>query len=83
MCVCFKVHPSKEFFVVAEKGNQPNIIVYEYPSLQPCRILRGKWDQDALSYMFFRFYVSVFLMIMFFNFHVWRRYRAGIQLCGF
>ncbi|XP_070707121.1 cilia- and flagella-associated protein 44 [Pempheris klunzingeri] len=34
-------HPSKEYFAVAEKGNQPNIIVYEYPSLQPCRILRG------------------------------------------
>lgn len=42
VCVCVKTHPSKEYFVVAEKGNKPNIIVYEYPSLRPYRILRGK-----------------------------------------
>ncbi|XP_047450452.1 cilia- and flagella-associated protein 44-like [Mugil cephalus] len=35
------VHYSKRYFAVAEKGNQPNIIVYEYPSLRPYRILRG------------------------------------------
>ncbi|XP_036972430.1 cilia- and flagella-associated protein 44 [Acanthopagrus latus] len=34
-------HPCKEFFAVAEKGNYPDIIVYEYPSLRPYRILRG------------------------------------------
>ncbi|XP_031711807.1 cilia- and flagella-associated protein 44 isoform X2 [Anarrhichthys ocellatus] len=34
-------HPSKEYFVVAEKGKQPNIIVFEYPSLRPFCILRG------------------------------------------
>ncbi|XP_029902729.1 cilia- and flagella-associated protein 44 [Myripristis murdjan] len=34
-------HPSKKYFAVAEKGNQPYIIVYEYPSLRPYRILRG------------------------------------------
>lgn len=41
LCVC-KVHPSREFFAVAEKGTSPDIIVYEYPSLRPGRILRGK-----------------------------------------
>ncbi|KAM6902317.1 cilia- and flagella-associated protein 44 [Xenentodon cancila] len=40
------VHPTKEFFVVAEKGNQPDIIVYEYPSLKPYRILRGGTDRE-------------------------------------
>nr|XP_046230506.1 cilia- and flagella-associated protein 44 isoform X2 [Scatophagus argus] len=39
------VHPSEKYFAVAEKGNQPNIIVYEYPSLRPCRILRGGTEQ--------------------------------------
>ncbi|XP_037609336.1 cilia- and flagella-associated protein 44 [Sebastes umbrosus] len=45
-------HPSKEYFVVAEKGNQPNIIVYEYPSLRPFRILRGGTEQ-AYSFVDF------------------------------
>ncbi|KPP67019.1 cilia- and flagella-associated protein 44-like [Scleropages formosus] len=35
------VHPSKKHLAVAEKGMAPNIIIYEYPSLQPYRILRG------------------------------------------
>ncbi|RVE65424.1 hypothetical protein OJAV_G00116460 [Oryzias javanicus] len=35
------VHPTREFFVVAEKGTSPDILVYEYPSLRLHRILRG------------------------------------------
>ncbi|XP_017572667.1 cilia- and flagella-associated protein 44 isoform X3 [Pygocentrus nattereri] len=34
-------HPSRRYVAVAEKGEQPNIIIYEYPSLRPYRILRG------------------------------------------
>ncbi|XP_036376519.1 cilia- and flagella-associated protein 44 [Megalops cyprinoides] len=34
-------HPSKEYFAVAEKGHHPNIIIYEFPSLRPYRLLRG------------------------------------------
>ncbi|XP_053530993.1 cilia- and flagella-associated protein 44 isoform X1 [Ictalurus punctatus] len=34
-------HPSLRYFAMAEKGKQPDIIIYEYPSLQPYRILRG------------------------------------------
>ncbi|XP_062841766.1 cilia- and flagella-associated protein 44 isoform X2 [Trichomycterus rosablanca] len=34
-------HPSRRYFAVAEKGEQPSIIIYEYPSLRPYRILRG------------------------------------------
>ncbi|XP_045922375.1 cilia- and flagella-associated protein 44 isoform X1 [Micropterus dolomieu] len=45
-------HPSKEYFVVAEKGNQPNIIIYEYPSLRLSRILRGGTER-AYSFVDF------------------------------
>ncbi|XP_034565559.1 cilia- and flagella-associated protein 44 [Notolabrus celidotus] len=45
-------HPSKEYFTVAEKGNLPNIIVYEYPSLQLHRILRGGTER-AYSFVDF------------------------------
>ncbi|KAK7895699.1 hypothetical protein WMY93_021024 [Mugilogobius chulae] len=34
-------HPDKWCFAVGEKGSHPNIIIYEYPSLRPYRILRG------------------------------------------
>lgn len=86
--MCVKAHPAKEYFVVAEKGNQPNIIVYEYPSLRPYSILRGKWSRgagDSTSYTFFRVsvcFVFVPLTIMF-DLRVCRWYRAGLQLCGF
>lgn len=53
LCVCVKAHPNKKYFAVAEKGNHPNIIVYEYPSLRPFRILRGKQDQDPTESLFF------------------------------
>lgn len=65
LCVCVKAHPSKEFFAVAEKGNYPDIIVYEYPSLRPYRILRGNVDKNTELSPFFLCYVFVLLMIMF------------------
>lgn len=39
-----KVNPTKDYFAVAEKGKCPNILLYEYPSLQIYRILKGKQD---------------------------------------
>lgn len=42
--MCIKVNPSKDHFAVAEKGKHPNILLYEYPSLQVYRILKGKQD---------------------------------------
>lgn len=39
------VHPSKKYFVVAEKGDFPNIYIYEYPSLRLYRILRKGADK--------------------------------------
>ncbi|MBN3326680.1 CFA44 protein, partial [Atractosteus spatula] len=39
------VHPSKNYFAVAEKGTQPDIIIYEYPSLRPYRKLRGGTEE--------------------------------------
>ena len=35
------VHPSKKWFAVAEKGAQPLIYIYHYPSLRLYRILKG------------------------------------------
>ena len=37
-CVC--VHPSRDFFAVGEKGPNPNIMIYEYPSLRLHRVLK-------------------------------------------
>ncbi|CAJ1071125.1 cilia- and flagella-associated protein 44 [Xyrichtys novacula] len=45
-------HPSKEYFAVAERGDHPFIIVYEYPSLRPYRILRGGTER-AYSHVSF------------------------------
>lgn len=69
-CVYVKAHPSKECFAVAEKGIQPSIIMYEYPSLRPFCILRGKWDQDAVSFSNVMFYWC-------FNFRVLQAVRRG------
>ena len=35
------VHPSRNFFAVGEKGPNPHVIIYEYPSLRTYRILRN------------------------------------------
>lgn len=34
------VHPSRKYFAVAEKGDHPNIYIYEYPSMKLYRILK-------------------------------------------
>uniref|UniRef100_A0A8C9DMX2 Cilia- and flagella-associated protein 44 n=1 Tax=Prolemur simus TaxID=1328070 RepID=A0A8C9DMX2_PROSS len=46
------VHPYKTHFTVAEKGSFPNIIIYEYPSLRPYRILRDGTEK-AYAYVDF------------------------------
>ncbi|KAJ8316119.1 hypothetical protein KUTeg_006133 [Tegillarca granosa] len=46
------VHPTKKYFVVAEKGDAPNINIFEYPSLKLYRILRGG-TQKSYSYVDF------------------------------
>jgi WD40 repeat protein len=33
------VHPSKNYFAVAEKGNWPNIFIYHYPTLKLYRVI--------------------------------------------
>ncbi|XP_069800651.1 cilia- and flagella-associated protein 44 isoform X2 [Dendropsophus ebraccatus] len=48
-------HPSRNYFAVAEKGHRPNIILYEYPSLKPYRILRGGTEE---AYAFIDFNTS-------------------------
>ncbi|NXV81980.1 CFA44 protein, partial [Atlantisia rogersi] len=40
-------HPTKQYFAVGEKGTKPNLIIYDYPSLRPYRILRGSGTEKA------------------------------------
>ncbi|XP_036208237.1 cilia- and flagella-associated protein 44 [Myotis myotis] len=49
------VHPNKTHFAVAEKGVAPKIIIYEYPSLRPYRILH---DGADLGYAYVDFNYS-------------------------
>ncbi|XP_019642802.1 PREDICTED: cilia- and flagella-associated protein 44-like isoform X3 [Branchiostoma belcheri] len=35
------VHPSQKYFAVAEKGDQPNINIYEWPSMRLYRVMRA------------------------------------------
>jgi hypothetical protein len=52
--LCYaQVHPSRKFLAVAEKGQNPNINVYEYPSLRLYRILRGGTER-IYSFVDFR-----------------------------
>ncbi|XP_078512752.1 cilia- and flagella-associated protein 44 isoform X2 [Lissotriton helveticus] len=46
------VHYSKYYFAVAEKGENPKIMIYEYPSLKSYRILRGG-TMEAYAYVDF------------------------------
>ncbi|XP_048348373.1 cilia- and flagella-associated protein 44 [Sphaerodactylus townsendi] len=39
------VHPNKTYFAVGEKGWKPNMIIYEYPSLRPYRVLKGGTEE--------------------------------------
>lgn len=47
-----KVHPSHNYFAIGEKGNMPNINIFEYPSLKLYRILR-KGTQKGYAFMDF------------------------------
>ncbi|KAM6381907.1 LOW QUALITY PROTEIN: cilia- and flagella-associated protein 44 [Alca torda] len=38
-------HPTKQYFAVGEKGKKPNLIIYDYASLRPYRILRGGTEE--------------------------------------
>ncbi|XP_033641081.1 cilia- and flagella-associated protein 44-like isoform X3 [Asterias rubens] len=40
------VHPSSKYFAVCEKGEMPNINIFEYPSLKLYRILRGGTEKS-------------------------------------
>lgn len=46
------VHPQKTYFAVAEKGEHPNIYIYEYPSLKLYRIMRKGTEQSYSSVNF-------------------------------
>ncbi|CAM4893268.1 unnamed protein product [Rotaria socialis] len=40
------VHPSRHYFAIGEKGHMPNIVIYEYPSLKPYRILKAGTERS-------------------------------------
>ncbi|KAK7499820.1 hypothetical protein BaRGS_00008911 [Batillaria attramentaria] len=46
------VHPSRKYFAVGEKGNAPNINIFEFPSLKLYRILRGGTESSYSSLNF-------------------------------
>ncbi|CAF0758116.1 unnamed protein product [Rotaria sordida] len=46
------VHPNRQYFAVGEKGDIPNIVIYEYPSLRPYRILKAG-TQRSYAYLDF------------------------------
>ena len=47
------VHPTKQYFAMAEKGSAPNINILDYPNLKLYRILRGGTER-AYAYCDFR-----------------------------
>ena len=44
-----EVHPSHQYFVAAECGTNPDINVFEYPSLKLYRILRGGAERTYVN----------------------------------
>lgn len=46
------VHPSRKYFAVGECGDNPNIYIYEYPSMQLYRILRKGTEKSYASITF-------------------------------
>lgn len=46
------MHPSKKYFAVCEKGNFPNVYIYEFPSLKLYRILRKGTERSYSNSIF-------------------------------
>lgn len=46
------VHPSRKYFAVAEKGQSPNIYIYEYPSLRLYRIMKKGTERSYSNVCF-------------------------------
>lgn len=46
------VHPTRTKFAVGGKGYQPNVYIYEYPSLQICKVLRAGTERSYASLSF-------------------------------
>ena len=47
--VHFQIHPKRTYFAVGEKGNCPNINIFEYPSLKLYRMLRAGTEKAFAS----------------------------------
>ena len=48
----FVLHPTEPLVVVGEKGNEPNIFIYEYPSWKLVRVLRKGTERSYSSLAF-------------------------------
>lgn len=46
------MHPSRQYFAVGEKGNDPNIYIYTYPALQIIKILKKGTERSYASLNF-------------------------------
>lgn len=46
------LHPSRKYFAVGEKGDAPNVYVYEYPSLKLYRVMRKGTEQGYTALAF-------------------------------
>lgn len=46
------IDPERRFFAVAEKGEQPNIYIYEFPSLRLYRVMRGGTERSYSNITF-------------------------------
>ena len=47
-----QVHPTRKFFAVGEKGYEPDILIFEYPSLKLYRICK-LGTETAYAYLSF------------------------------
>lgn len=46
------MHPSRQYFAVGEKGNDPSIFIYTYPSLQIIKVLKKGTERSYASLSF-------------------------------
>ena len=49
---CIAIHPDNDYIAVAEKGDWPNIYVYDYPELNLYRILKKGAEKSYSNIVF-------------------------------
>lgn len=46
---CAQIHPSKRYIAIGEKGEYPNIYIYEYPSMEVCKVLKKGAERSFMA----------------------------------